>query len=233
MSYLNDVLKKNIKDQIYKDLIIDSLFAYFKKKVDLDFILEILKVLYEEKEIKLFLKSIKIENIQLTMDFNYKDYETILRLIENKPQIIVQHCSENEDKNQYYMLFYTLLLFVRLNYDMENANKMLENKNLWEYFIQIIPDKSKFFPKFKIPNELLNKIFERELTVANIDGILNLYESLEKILMIINDNIEAISDCYLKEKKTIFMSSFQNQQKNNDNIEKISYSRTNRKNYFI
>jgi hypothetical protein len=81
MYYLNDVLKKNIKDQIYKDLIIDSKSAYFGKKVDLDFILEILKVLYEEKEIKLFLKSIKIENIQLTMDFNYKDYETILRLI--------------------------------------------------------------------------------------------------------------------------------------------------------
>ena len=39
----------------------------------------------------------------------YKDYETILRLIENKPQIIVQHCSENEEaenqsKGRWYRL---------------------------------------------------------------------------------------------------------------------------------
>ena len=219
IKYVKDKLKKKQKDQIYRDLITESQLAVFGKKTYLDFYLEIFKNCYADKEIKLFLKSFKIENILLPENLNYKDYSVILGLLERKPEIISQHCVE-KDKKLYYKLFYTLLFYVRFIYEREKANDMVERKNLWEYLIQILPEKSKFFPKLKISEELIQKMFEQELTIEKIIGILSFCGSIEKVLILINDKIEQISDCCIKYKNKILMSSLENPQKT-DNLEKI------------
>ena len=219
IKYLKSI-KKLQKDQIYQDLISDSQALSFGKKIYLDFFLEILKNCYASKSVKLFLKSFKIENILLPQNFNFKDYASVLNIIEKKPEIIIKYCSEKEDKNIYYILFYTILFFVRFNYDRENAMKMIEDKGLWKYIIKIFPDKYKFFPKLNVSDELMDLMFEQDLTINIITGILSFCGSIEKVLIKINDKIDIIANCCLKENKQILMSSLENPQKT-DNIERI------------
>ena len=115
--FLDKVLHKEKSEQIYSDLVTESQIIYFGKKFYLDFFLEIFKICHKEKTVKLFLKTFKIENILLPKNFEYKDYEPMLKLIENDFSMIIQYCSEKEDKFIYYYIFYTLLFFVRYYYD--------------------------------------------------------------------------------------------------------------------
>ena len=217
--YLENILKKEKNEEIYADLITESQKVGFGKKIYLDFFLEIFKICHKEKIVKLFLKSFKIENILLQKDFEYENYEPMLNSIENDFNIITQYCNSEEDKYIYYIIFYTLSLFVRNNYDKEKANKMLNNKNLWEYFIKIIPNKYQYFQNLDIPEELMNKMFEQDLTIELIKGILGLCSSFEKILILINSKIEIVSNC-CKENELILMSSL-TMTKKTDNLEKI------------
>ena len=218
--YLDKVLKKEKSEEIYADLVSDSQSLYFNKKLDLDYILEIFKICYNEKTVILFLKSFKLENIILPTNFLYEEYEPMLKLIENDFNLITRHCSEKEDKFEYYIIFYTLLLFVRYKYEKDKAIEMINDKNLWEYFIKILPDKYKFFNEIIIPNELLDKMFEQDLNSRIIIGILSLCCSVEKILIVINSKLEIISNCYLKEKELIIMSNLAYPKKE-DNLDNI------------
>ena len=219
IKYLKSI-KKQQKDQIYQDLVTESQSLSFGKKIYLDFFLEILKNCYAAKTVKLFLKSFKIENILLPKEFVLKDYVLVLNIIEKNPDIIIKYCSEKEDKSVYYIIFYTILFYVRFNYDRDKAMKMLDQKNLWEYFIKIFPEKYQFFPKLNISNELMDKMFEQELSVKIITGILSFCGSVENILIKINEKINKIADCCYKEKQLILMSSLENPQKT-DNLENI------------
>jgi hypothetical protein len=105
-------------------------------------------------------------------------------------------------------------------YEREKATEMLEKKNLWEYFIQILPDKFRFFPNINISDELINQMFEQKLSVKIITGILSYCGSIEKILVLINAKIDAISKCCLEEKTVILMSTLENPKKT-DNLENI------------
>jgi len=218
--YLKEVLKKKQKDQIYKDLVTESQSLSFGKKIFLDFYLEILKNCYAEKQVKLFLKSFNLEKIQLPKEFSYKDYASVLKIIEKNPQIIIKYCSQNEDQTQYYLIFYTLLFFVRFYYEREKANEMIQNKNIWQYMIKILPDKCKYFPKLQLSDEFIHHMFEQNLTVKIITGILSFCGSVEKILILINEKIDLIANCCSKEKIGIRMSSLENPQKTDD-LEKI------------
>ena len=213
-------LKKKQGDQIYKDLITDSQTSTFGKKIYLDFFLEIFKGCYSQKEVKLFLKSFKLENILLPENFIYKEYASILNLIEKNPKIIIQYCSEKDNKENYYIIFYTLLFFTRFVYEREKATEMLAKQNLWEYFIKILPAQFKFFPKLSISDELMNQMFEQELNVNIITGILSYCGSIEKILVLINNKIDYISKCCWEEKTEILMSKLENPKKT-DNLENI------------
>ena len=170
--YLENILKKEKNEGIYADLITESQIVGFEKKIYLDFFLEIFKICHKEKIVKRHLRLFKIENILLPKNFEYENYEPMLNLIENDFNIITQYCNSEEDKYIYYIIFYTLSLFVRNNYDKEKANKMLNNKNLWEYFIKILSNKYQYFQNLDIPEELMNKMFEQDLTIELIKEFL-------------------------------------------------------------
>ena len=63
-------------------------------------------------------------------------------------------------------------------------------------------------------------MFEQDLTCKILIGILSFCDSIEKVLVLINDKINLISSCCSNEKSTIVMSSLEKCQKN-DNIEKV------------
>ena len=240
--YLKEVLKAKINDKIFYDLLVDSQSATFGKKYYLDYFLEIFKNIYTQKESKFFLKPFKLENILLPEKFNYEDYSPFLKLIEKNPKLIIQYCNENEDINQYYIKFYTLLLFVRMNYEKEEANEMLENKTIWKYLIQILSTNTKYFDNLNLPNGLINEMFEQKLKPKIIQDILSYVDSLEKILILINEKIELISKCYLDNGKQILISSIVKTNKIDKNtdltkifeqIEKIILFETNKEISFI
>ena len=220
INYLKKVLKAKSNEQIYKDLISDSQRLCFGKKFYLDYFLEIFKNCYAQKEVIFLLQMFKLNNIILPMDFEYNDYKILLNVIEKSPNTILSKFSEKENKNIYYEYFYTLLLFVRYNYDYKKAIEMLGNKNIWDHLIIILPNNSKYFPDLYIPNELINKMFEQNLKFEIIEGILNFSDSIEKILVLINQKIECIANCCMNENKKIELSKFKKQKKN-DNLENI------------
>lgn len=218
VKYLEHIIKK--QDEIFQDLLIDSQDLSFG--IYLDFFLEILKNCYATKNVILFLRSFELENILLPgEDYFLRDYEGFLKVIENEPKIITNYCVREEDKYQLYLNFITLLFYIKYNFEREKAMEMIDNKDLWKYFIKILPLKHKFFPKLKISDELINNMFEQELTIDIITGILNFCSSIEKILILINDKIAPISNCCLKEKKIILMSNLQTLPQKTDNLEII------------
>ena len=239
INYVKNILKKKQKDRIYKDLITESQAITLGKKTDLDFYLEIFKNCYTEFEIKLHLKNLKLENLIISNNIEFKNYSKLFDTIENKPQIIIQHCTPKEDKNKYYLALYTLLLFTRFLFEREKAYKMIEKKNLWEYFIKILPDKANFFPKFKLPEELIKNMFNQKLTVNIIVGTLSFCGSIENILELILEKIDIIANCCIKEKKEIILSTLENPKKTDDiekiieKIEKIIEYETTKGNIFI
>ena len=78
---------------------------------------------------------------------------------------------------------------------------MVNNKNLWDYLIQILPDNANFFLPLNIPDELIHKMFEIKLKVKIITDIFSFCGSTEKVLELINEKIEVIYNCCLEEKK--------------------------------
>ena len=200
--YISYMKNSKIKQQekIYKDLIVDSQSVSFGQRINLDYFLEILKNCYSQKEVKLFLKSFKLENIDVPEKLNYKDYEKFLNLLEKRPEIIIQYCKERDNKEDYYKIFYTLLLFVRCYCEIKKANEMIGNKNLWKYFAVILPDKVRFFPNLTVSDELINQMFDQPLTIQIIQGILSFCDTMEKILTVINDKKELISKCCIEHK---------------------------------
>ena len=218
--YLDKVLKKEKNEQIYSDLVTESQSLCFIQKIYLDYFLEIFKICYTEKTVKHFLKFYKLENILIPINFEYNDYEPLLGLIENDFNIITRHLSAKEDKFVYYYNFYTLLFYKIYNYEKKRAFEMLNNKNLWKYFIKILPAKYEYFPKLNLPEELKNKLLEQDLDFQIIIGSFNFFDSIEKILIMINSKIDIISNCGLKKKKMILMSTLGNPKKE-DNLEKI------------
>ena len=212
-------IKLRQTDQLFKELINDSQNLLLDKKINLDFYLEIFKNCYSEKQFQ-FLSLFKLKNILLTPDFDYKEYSPFLNIIEQKPEIQLRYCTNEEDKNKYSIILYTLIFFVKYNYDKEKSMEMLQNENLWQYLIKILPVNANFFPNLKIPDNLIRKMFEQNLNIEIIKGIFILCGNTEKILDLINNKIEVIANCYSNEHKLILMSSLNSAQKK-DNLENI------------
>ena len=220
--------KKLVKDKIYKDLLADSrnIAINKNKKTELDFFLEILKSSVTDVSVKIFIRNFRVDKISFPNDFSLGSYSTILNLIENNPKAIIRHCTKEEDKNPYYQAIYYLLFSIKYRYDTNNAIKMLNNKELWEHFINFLPENSEFFNALKIDDELLEKMFSRDFSkkaYSIITGILKFCRSIGKVLKVINAHIEKIAKSLSeeKEKPKIIMSSLKVNPKKTDDIVEI------------
>ena len=194
----NEVLKKlNVKqgESISIDLIMDSQIFLIgnNKKYNFDFYLEILKQCYTKKEVKTLLMMFNLNKINTPKNIIAKDYSSLLNLIGKKPEIIIKYCTEKDDKNKYLKTFYTILLYFRANYEEEKVNDLLNQKNLWDYYSEILPLNYKYFSSIELPNELINEIFKKKiLSYDEIKGVFSYIKSNIKILNTINNNIDSI-----------------------------------------
>ncbi len=220
----NEVLRKlKVKqgDALSLNLVSDSQIMIKGKKFFLDFYIEILKLCYAKLEVKMHLIMFKLERVLLPQKMDVKLYSKFLEIIEKKPDIIIRHCKATENTDRYFKSFYTLLLYFRANYEQEKIPLLLAKRDLWKYFIDILPTNHKYFPNLEIPNELIIEMIKKEPnTFVAIKGALSFLNSTEKILSTINDNCEIIYDCCTKENQLIEMSEMVNP-KNTDDLNKV------------
>ena len=225
LKLFNKVLKKKLKvkqaDKINLNLILDSQVYLRGQKFDFDFYLEILKSCYSQNEVKTLLMMFNLAKVNLPEKMNPNDYSTVLGLIEKKPNCITKFCSEKDKKEKYFKSFYCILLFFRANFEKDKVQTLLSNKDLWEYFREILPEKYEFFPNIKVPDELiLECLKQKNISYNKIKGSLYFGGSIEKVLSIINNNCDIIANCCLNENQKLIMSELANP-KQDDDLNKI------------
>ena len=193
-----EVLKKlKIKqsDPLSLDLIRDSQKLLIGKNTTyyFDFYLEILKQCYSIKEVKVLLMAFNLNKVILPTKFNVKKYSSILNLIDKNPNVLTKFCSENDNKDKYLKIFYNLLLYFRANYEEDKVHDLLNKKELWKYYIDILPINHKYYFNIEIPDELINQILNQKiLSYYIIKGTLSYISSNKNLMIAINNNIDSI-----------------------------------------
>ena len=189
------ILKIKLSDPISLDLLIDSqiLLTVKNKTYNFDFYLEILKLCYSKKEVKVLLMMFNLNRVNLPQNLNIKNYSLFLNLIEKKPNVLTKFCSQNDNKEKYLKIFYNLLLYFRVNYEEDKVQNLLNKKELWKYYIEILPINHKYYFNIEIPDELINEILKQKvLSYSIIKGTLSYITSNKNILISINNNCNSI-----------------------------------------
>ena len=233
----NEVLRKlNVKqeDELSLNLISDSQLCIKGNNFDLNFYIEIYKLCYKISAGNLHLAMFKLERVLLPQKFETKLYSGLLNLIEKK----LTKDSKTSDK--FLNPFFTLLLYFRDNYQKDKVQPFLARKELWKNFVEILPKNYKYFPNIVIPDELINEMLKKKsITFLQIKGILSFAKSIDKILFIINNNLDLIAECCKKEGQKINISEMVNPNQNDDlnkvieEIKKIIQYQIDKKEKFI
>ena len=226
--FLEFLKKEKIKidNSLYTDLIKDSIYYLDPKNSDyyfFDYYLEILKMCYATEKIKRLLVLFKLDRVRLPENLIIEHYSGILTSIETKPEIITKKCKENDDQSIFLKLFFRILLYFKANYQKEKVKELLNNKDLWNYYINIILQDYNSFPNIDVPEELINEILkQKNISYAQINGMLSYFRNyLDKILVIINNNINPIFECLLKQHNNLKITEFQ-EPKEKDILTKIA-----------
>ena len=201
-----EVLKKlKVKpgDPLLLDLILDSqkFFMNNNTKYYFDFYLEVFKLCYSRKEIKRLLMLFNLEKVNLPENIEINNYSKMMSLIEKKPDILTKYCIENDSKNLLLKRFCILLLYFRANYEKEKVSNLLNKKELWKFYIEILPLNYQFFSNIEIPEELINEILhQNKLSFEIIKGALSYIHSNKNKLIAINNSIDSIFEFCKKER---------------------------------
>ena len=235
-----NLLKVKQGDQLSLDLVIDSQLYLKGKNYDLDFYLEILKRCYAKKEVKTLLMMFKLERVILPEKMVPKEYSSILTLIEKKPDVIIKYCSEKDNKEKYYKLFYSLLLFFRANYEKEKVQPLLSQKDLRKYFVEILSENCQKYSNVEVSDDLIDDMLkQKNINFVKINGALTFIKSIEKLLIVINSNIDLIFELCKKDSQRIKLSEMANPKLTDnlnaiiDEIQKIVNYQLDKKNIFI
>ena len=86
-----------------------------------------------------------------------------------------------------------MLLYFRVNYEEDKVQNLLNKKELWKYYIEILPINHKYYFNIEIPDELINEILKQKvLSYSIIKGTLSYITSNKNILISINNNCNSI-----------------------------------------
>ena len=237
-------INKDYYQKLYKNFI-DSSITNCLKFGDFEYYLAVFKLCYPDEEIKLLLMKFNVNSFLINP--NKKElinYSSLLSNIEKNIDIITKHCKENEDKKIYIKAFYNILLFYRIYNEKEKVPGLINNKNLIEYFSEIIASNKfygQYIEKLEISNDLIFSILkENNLPFETIKNMINKITknySTEEFLLFISNNCDAISNSCKKEK--ILAKLFPQKRKIGDinkillYIKKILDYQTNKNNEFL
>ena len=113
-------------------------------------------------------------------------------------------------------IFYTLLLYYRINYDPNNVNELLEDNKINIYYQKILFSNAEYFNRIYIPNSFIDEMLKKGfiMNYENLIIILKYLKRFENILIFLNKESKIISDVFetIKENK-------ENNEEEEENIE--------------
>ena len=165
-------IKQNHKPSI--DLIVTTQKFLVGQKYTIDLYLQIMKSSFSQKQVLILLRTFNFKKLMLPpYQFELKDYKSFLTSLENNPKIVTKHCLEKDNPENFNKIIYSFLLYYKVNYEKENVKNFLLKKDLWKYFIDILPNNYEYFQTIEIPEELIKQMIEQKnLTFKIINGTL-------------------------------------------------------------
>ena len=231
-----------ITDKLPKDYFLNLFLQFFSINKDISdlfkkfFIGEIQKAKINEIEKELVIKNEQLKectnnsiNIEQTNDDNSnnkiesQEYSSFLEQVEKDPNIILCHCKNTDNRNEYLEKFYSLLLFFYSKLKEEKKIKeLLKKQEFRNIFLKIIDifylyDDIKLY--IRLPDEFIFEVLLRKKITGNKElyRLISLrdYEfNDEKVLSFISNNCNSFSN-YLK------MSELHNDEKDIGDINKV------------
>ena len=186
-------VKTEQKETYIKDLILESISNMLENdQYSFDFYFEILITCYGKEELNVALTLFNINQVLIPKKFNVDKYSDFLTKIESNPNIISNELS--------LQLFYSLLLYFRLNFEKDKVTSLLNKKDLSKYYIPIIFENYDYYWKIvDYPDDFVIEILNSEsISFKNLKKTFFLIKTVEKLLIIINKTINSISDCCKK-----------------------------------
>ena len=165
------------------------------KKFYFDFYLELLQYYKNSKNITKILDSFEPKNCEIPTNFNESKYESTLEEIESNQEMYAKYCLEDGEDIKIKKKFYTLLIYFRYNNKEKEKFKILINdKNLWSLFGEIINQNEKLHPIVELAgNGLINEIMkQKKISLDCVKRIITSLNPVERLLSFIDNNYDFI-----------------------------------------
>ena len=165
------------------------------KKFYFDFYLELLQYYKNSKNITKILDSFEPKNCEIPTNFNESKYESTLEEIESNQEMYAKYCLEDGEDIKIKKKFYTLLIYFRYNNKEKEKLKILINdKNLWSLFGEIINQNEKLHPIVELAgNGLINEIMkQKKISLDCVKRIITSLNPVERLLSFIDNNFDFI-----------------------------------------
>ena len=190
--YLN---KSNIKKDQLLSTLLDSSFCYISdyEYYYFDFYLSLL--LDVSKIIKV-LSYFNLDKIKLPEKIDVQEYSNNLNKIKNSTNIITKYLNDdNKEIEKYLEIFYTILLYFRINYEKDKVNDLFKDNAANKYYIKILISNGKYCEDIPpLSNSFVYEILKNieNLDIQKLCMILNYLKKLDKILIFLNENSDII-----------------------------------------
>ena len=165
------------------------------KKFYFDFYLELLQYYKNSKNITKILDSFEPKNCEIPTNFNESKYESTLEEIESNQEMYAKYCLEDGEDIKIKKKFYTLLIYFRYNNKEKEKLKILINdKNLWSLFGEIINQNEKLHPIVELAGDgLINEIMkQKKISLDCVKRIITSLNPVERLLSFIDNNFDFI-----------------------------------------
>ena len=201
-------LSKNQQFNIYMKLLrdmnneklllslLDNSFYYLKEDnyYNLDFYLSLF--CNANNKIIELLSYFNLNKVKLIENIEKTKFSKILNKIKIQPNLITNYLNgDNKEIDKILELFYSLLLYYRINYERDNINELFEDKNANKYYINILLSDYKHFNNIPpLPNSFINEMLFslKELDNQKMIIILKYLQKPDNILTFLNEHSDII-----------------------------------------
>ena len=133
-----------------------------------------------------------------------ENYSSALNKIKISPNIITQYLNGDENEIEKYLeIFYTLLLYYRVNYEPNKVFELFEDTKINVYYQKILFSNKDYFSKIYLPNSFIDEMLDKnfDMNYDNLILILNYLKKFENILLFLNKHSEIISNAFEDKKE--------------------------------
>ena len=159
---------------------------------------------YLKKSIIELLSYFDIKKVKSSEIKNEGNYSFVLNKIKISPNIITQYLNGDEKEIEKYLeIFYTLLLYYRVNYEPNKIFELFEDTKINAYYQKILFSNKDYFSKIYLPNSFIDEMLETnfDMNYDNLILILNYLKKFENILFFLNKHSEIISNAFEDKKE--------------------------------